>query len=42
VKSDGTHVTVKVDSSFKASTIETDQGGPHGVPGGPPSGQSGA
>jgi hypothetical protein len=37
VKSDGTHVTVKVDSSFTVTSVDTDQGGPHG---GPPPGSS--
>ena len=46
VTSDGTHVTVKVDSSFKVTNVETDpMGGPRG-PGGPggalQGGQSGA
>ncbi len=45
VKSDGTHVTVKVDSSFKVTNIENDGAG-HGPggPGGPggPSTQSGS
>jgi hypothetical protein len=37
VKSDGTHVTVKVGASFKVTNVETDpMGGPHGVPGGQP------
>ncbi len=41
VKSDGTHVTVKVDASFNVTTVETDQGpGGHGGP--PPQGQSGS
>ena len=39
VKSDGTHVTVKVDSSYKVTNIENDGGGfGHG---GPPPSQSG-
>jgi hypothetical protein len=36
-KSDGTHVTVKVDADFTVTTVETDQGpGGHGGP--PPAG----
>jgi hypothetical protein len=39
VKSDGTHVTVKVDNSYKVTNIENDGAGPgHG---GPPPSQSG-
>jgi hypothetical protein len=30
VKSDGTHVTVKVDSGFKVTSVDADRGGPHG------------
>jgi hypothetical protein len=40
VKSDGSHVTVKVDSNFKVSNIENDGAGPGGH-GGPPPAQSG-
>ena len=39
VKSDGTHVTVKVDSSFKVTGVETcPMGGPRGDHGGAPQG----
>jgi hypothetical protein len=41
VKSDGTHVTVKVDSNFKVSNIENDGAGPGPGHGGPPPSQSG-
>jgi len=36
VKSDGTHVTVKVDNSFKVTNIENDGAGGPGGHGGPP------
>jgi hypothetical protein len=39
VKSDGTHVTVKVDNNYKVTNIENDGAGfgpGHGGPGGPP------
>jgi hypothetical protein len=43
VKSDGTHVTVKVEANFNLTNIETDEGhGPGGRPGAPPAQQQSA